>query len=113
MIESINPILYPALINAISMIVAAVITTAGILFGASKIADRKKLQNELLQAYRDIEGLYTVEQYHTQMNISENGKDNKSHVRKLVQNNEGLYLSGRNTISQVKRKIVKLEAVIT
>jgi len=113
MIESINPALYPAIINALSMIVAAIITTTGILFGASKIADRKKLQNDLIQAYRDIEGLYTIEQYHTQMNLTENGKDNKTHVRKLVQLNENLYLSGRNTISQVKRKIVKLEAIIT
>jgi conjugal transfer/entry exclusion protein len=100
-----------SLINASGVIIAAIITCLGVVVGATRIADRKKLQQNLMRAYKDIQALYLIEQYHTQMNITENGKDNKVHVRKLVSENEGVALSGKNTLSQVKRKIDALELV--
>ena len=99
------------IINASSVILAAIITCVGVIVGAGRIAEKKKLQQSLIRSYKDIQALYLIEQYHTQMNIVENNKCNKVHVRQLVAVNEGCALSGRNTLSQVKRKIDALELV--
>ena len=107
-----NEPLLIAIISASSVILAATITCVGVIIGASKIADKKKLQQNLMRAYKDIQTLYLIEQYHTQMNLIEHEKCNKTHVRKLVTEHENVVLSGRNTLSQVRRKIDALELVI-
>lgn len=98
-----------SLINSLSVIFASIITCIGVVVGAGRIADKKRVLKHLMQAYKDIQVLYTIEKYHTQMNIAAVGKCNKTHVRQLVAEQENIVLSGQNTLSQVKRKIQSLE----
>jgi|TARA_R110002060_G_scaffold9059_1_gene13498 hypothetical protein len=98
------------LINGLSVIFAAVITCIGVVVGAGRIADKKRTLQKLLRAYKDIQVLYTIEKYHTQMNLTVNGKCNKTHVRQLVTKQENMALSGQHTLAQVNRKIQALES---
>ncbi|MGK2231292.1 MAG: hypothetical protein ACI92O_000450 [Colwellia sp.] len=98
------------LINGLSVIFAAIITCLGVVVGAGRIADKKRTLQKLMRAYKDIQVLYTIEQYHTQMNLTVNGKCNKTHVRQLVAKQENLALSGIHTLAQVSRKIQALES---
>jgi hypothetical protein len=100
-----------ALLHSSSLILAALITGYGVVKGAEKIAERKRLQAQLLEALKDIQTLYTIEQYHDEINLHVKGVSNKTHVRKLVLKNENLILSGKHTLSQVQRKINYWELV--
>lgn len=104
-----NEAIILGLINGLSVVFAAIITCIGVVVGAGRIADKKRIMQRLLSAYKDIQVLYTIEQYHTQMNLTAQGKCNKTHVRQLVSSHESLSLSGKHTLSQVKRKIESIE----
>lgn len=101
-----------AILNALSIILAAVITSGGVIYAASKIANKRKLQQDLICAYKDLKVQYLIEKYHCEINITNNGINNKVHIRNLVRENESVTLSGRNTISQVERKIDNLERTV-
>ena len=107
-----SEVLLVALIEALGMVLAAIITGLSVVFGAIKLAKNKKLRTDLVQAYKDIQAFCVIEQFHIEINTSSNGVSNKVHVRKLVETEKGLLLSGKNTPAQVKRKISALESIV-
>jgi hypothetical protein len=99
-----------SIINTSGVLLAAIITAVGLIIGAGKISKHIALKKKLLLAYKDIQALYTIEKYHSEMNVTANHVCNKTHVRKLVSDNEGLILSGGHTLFKVQRKISGMEA---
>ncbi len=105
-----SEVLIVSIINASAVLLAAIITAVGLVMGAGKISKHIALKKKLLVAYKDLEALYTVEKYHSEMNIATNHVCNKTHVRTLVKEKEGLILSGEHTLFKVQRKIASIQA---
>jgi hypothetical protein len=100
-----------ALINASALILGALATGIAVVIGANKITEMKRMRMNLLIAYKDIQYLYQIEQYHDEINIGSSGISSKNKVRRLLEKNEQVYLSGDNTLSRINRKISKLESL--
>jgi hypothetical protein len=94
-------------IEALGMVLAAIITMGGVLLAAYRVTSRRKLRMNLIEAYKDILTLYAIEKEQIKLNVS----SNKITVRKVVENELGLLLSNKNTPARLKRKMMNLESM--
>lgn len=89
-----DPVVLSSIIQAVAVIVAAVV--AGLL--GKEIANRKKLQCKLVTASQDIEFLLAVEAMHCENNVASTGSSHKVHVRTEVRKRDkNLRWSGQFT----------------
>jgi hypothetical protein len=105
-----SEVLIVSIINSSAVLLAAIITATGLIMGAGRLSKHIVLKKKLLVAYKDLEAQYTIEKYHSEMNIAVNHVCNKTHVRTLVKEKEGLVLSGEHTLFKVQRKITSIQA---
>lgn len=100
-----------AIVSASGAVIAALIAGGLILFAAKRVVDRKKLRVDLTVALNDIQFLLEVEKAHAEVSISVNNKCNKVMMRDVVRREKGIELSGKNTLSAIKRKVAMLSTV--
>lgn len=100
-----------SIIEASGMVVAAIITVAGLYASSKVIWTKKALQKRLAEAYHDIIVLQHVESVHIEMEIARSGKSNQRMVRDLVNTESGMRVSGNNSPAQVKRKLDRLSDI--
>lgn len=96
-----NPAVQAALVEAIGSIIATTVAgiTAGII--GQQFANRRRLQEKLDVARKDVEFLLAVEQEHCSKHKATSDQSFKQTIRKAV-NERGLTWSGSNTPGRVK-----------
>ncbi len=99
-----------AVIEALGQIVGAMVTVGGLIFIGLHITQRsRELQKELPRILRDLKTLYMIEQVHVEMTVGRGEPANKVKVRKLVEDEKGLRLSGRYTPARIDDLIQKAD----
>jgi hypothetical protein len=96
-----------ALITSGGAIAASTIAAGAVLFAAKRVVDRKDAVAGHVRAMKDVEFLLKVEQAYIDMNVTANGKCSKVMVRDVVRAETGLDLSGKNTLSAIRRRLAR------
>lgn len=99
-----------AIIEASGVIVAAILTSAALLFSAFAVFSKKRLRKMLKTALNDLQYFQYLEKVHVEMEIGRTGKSNKLMARATVRDETGLIHSGM-AMSAVKRKLQSLDSV--
>ena len=99
-----------ALIGAVGEVLAAVIAGVAVFFAAKRVVTLKKLRSDLIVALNDLSFMLKVEKAHVSVFVAQNGKDNKVMIRDVIRDETDQDLSGKNTLSQIKRKLMRLDA---
>ena len=82
---------------------------SAVLLAAKRVVDRKKVKLAYINALKDVHYLLLVEQAHVDMQLSVIGKSNKVMVRDVIRKESGLDLSGKNSISAIRRRLSHYE----
>jgi len=99
-----------AIITSSGSVFAAIVAGGAVLFAAKRVVDRKKLRLALVQALKDIQFLTEVEKAHVEINIGSNEKCNKVMVRDIVRREKGIDISGKNTLSTIRKRLAQLSS---
>lgn len=99
-----------AIITTSGAVLAALIVAAAGLMAAKRVVSRKKIKIDLVTALKDIQFLLELEKAHNEINITVHDKCNKNIVREAVRNEKSLDLSGKNSLSAIKRKLMLLSS---
>ena len=97
-----------AIITTSGAVIAALIVALAGLMAAKRVVSRKKLRTDLVTALKDIQFLLELEKAHNEINITVHDKCNKNIIREAVRKEKSLDLSGKNSLSAIKRKLVLL-----
>lgn len=103
-----TPAVFSSMIEASGMVIAALITVLGLSIASRMVLSRRQLRIELATAYQDLLVMHEVEQVHVDMEVGRGQKSNKVKVRDIVANEKGIRVSGKNSPSQVVRKLNQL-----
>lgn len=103
-----DPGVQAAMVQSIGAVAAAII--AGIVAGiiGHKIADRKRLRENLMMALSDIQFLLEVEKAYCEQNLKNSGESGQRRVRRAVQSN-GFTWSGKFTPGRVRSQYPSIE----
>lgn len=96
-----DPSVQAALIQAIGGLVAATIAAISAAIIGKQFADRKRLQERLNAAQKDIAFMLAVEEEHCKLHVLRTNESFKQRVRRMVYD-RGLYWTGRFTPGRVK-----------
>tara|TARA_R110001583_G_scaffold174017_10_gene328276 strand:+ start:1056 stop:1385 length:330 start_codon:yes stop_codon:yes gene_type:complete len=97
-----------AIITSSGAVLSALVIAIAGLIAAKRVISRKKLRTDLITAMKDIQFLLELEKAHNEINITVQGKCNKNIVREAVRKEKSLDLSGKNSLSSIKRKLALL-----
>lgn len=103
-----TPEILASTIEAVGMIVAALITILGLSIASRMVLSRRQLRIKLAEAYSDLIVLQAIETVHVDMEIGRKLPSNKRKVRDIVAEEKGMRVSGNNSPAQVTRKLAQL-----
>jgi len=97
-----------AIISASGAIISALIAGGAILFAAKRVISRKKLRVDYAQALADLQFLLEVEKAHTEISVGLHERSNKVAIRDAIRTEKGIDISGKNTLTSIRRKLAVL-----
>ena len=97
-----EPVIMAAYIEGVATVCAALLAAIAAAVIGRKFSQGKKLEDRLKEAQADIAFLLAVEQEHCELHKDNSGESNKNRIRKVVQQERGLFWSGENTWSRLR-----------